>query len=116
MCTSDRPRDVVNIQDITAENTQNRKTYSAIYVHQLRAFLDAAEDVDVDPDVIDDLLEGFEDGEEEEETQENDHDEDGDSEDLALLVHDQHTPLVDLDGLEIETAVIKQLQQQGMLI
>ncbi|OAX38880.1 SIR2-domain-containing protein [Rhizopogon vinicolor AM-OR11-026] len=115
MYKSDRPRDAVNVQDTTAETTQNRKTYSVIYAHQLRAFIDAAEDVDVDPDVIEDLLEGLEDGEEEDETQESDHDEDGDSEDLALLVREQHTPVEenDLDDLEMETAVVKELQREA---
>ncbi|OJA08589.1 hypothetical protein AZE42_04566 [Rhizopogon vesiculosus] len=114
MYKSDRPQDAVNVQDTTTETTQNRKTYSAIYAHQLRAFIDAAEDVDVDPDVIEDLLEGLEDGEEEEETQESDHDEDGDSEDLALLVREQHTPVEnDLDDLEMETAIVKELHREA---
>jgi DNA-binding transcriptional MerR regulator len=117
MYKSDRPQDAVNVQDTTTETTQNRKTYSAIYAHQLRAFIDAAEDVDVDPDVIEDLLEGLEDGEEEEETQESDHDEDGDSEDLALLVREQHTPVEnDLDDLEMETAIVKELHREGTCV
>ena len=122
MCSSDRPQDACNTQNTASENKHHSRTYSALYVHQLRAFINAAEDVDVDSDTIEDLLEGLEDVEEQDDTQQSDNDEDEDEdedfENLTLLVHKQYSPIEDndLDGLEIETTLIEKLQREGTYV
>jgi len=117
MCSSDRPQDACNAQNIASENKHHSRTYSAIYVHQLRAFINAAEDVDVDSDTIEDLLEGLEDVEGQDGTQQSDDDEDEDFENLALPVHKQCSiEDDDLDGLEMETTLIEKLQREGTYV
>ncbi|KAG2040118.1 DHS-like NAD/FAD-binding domain-containing protein [Suillus americanus] len=116
MRTSNGQPNVPNVHETAAENNGKPKAYGALYALQLRAFIDAAEDVDVDPDTIEDLLEGLEDGDGEEEIQESDLDEDIDSESLALPAHDQHSAIEgsgDLDDLEVETEVIERLKQEA---
>ncbi|KAG1738844.1 DHS-like NAD/FAD-binding domain-containing protein [Suillus paluster] len=114
MCTSDGQPDPPSVQETAAENRENIKTYSALYALQLRAFIDAADDVDVDPDTIEDLLEGL--GEGEEEVEGSDLDEDLDSGSLAVPVHDQDSAIEesgDLGDLEMETEVIEQLKREA---
>ncbi|KAG1864803.1 DHS-like NAD/FAD-binding domain-containing protein [Suillus subluteus] len=116
MRTSNGQPDVSNVHEAAAENNGKPKAYSALYALQLRAFIDAAEDVDADPDIIEDLLEGLEDGDGEEEIQESDLDEDLDSESLALPAHEQHSAREgsgDLDDLEVETEVIERLKREA---
>lgn len=116
MCTSNGQPNVSNVHETAAENDGKQKAYSALYALQLRAFINAAEDVDVDPDTIEDLLDGLEDGDGEEEVHESDLDEDLDLESLALPAHEQHSAIEesgDLDDLEMETEVIKRLKQEA---
>lgn len=119
MCTLNGQHNVPNDHETAARDNGKPKTYSALYALQLRAFIDAAEDVDVDPDTIEDLLEGLEDRDEEEEVQESDLDDDSDSENLALPAHERHSAIEesgDLDDLEVETEVIEQLKREGRYI
>ncbi|KAG2110591.1 DHS-like NAD/FAD-binding domain-containing protein [Suillus discolor] len=116
MCTLNGQHNVPNDHETAARDKGKPKTYSALYALQLRAFIDAAEDVDVDPDTIEDLLEGLEDEDEEEEVQESDLDDDLDSENLALPAHERHSAVEesgDLDDLEVETEVIEQLKREA---
>jgi NAD-dependent histone deacetylase SIR2 len=116
MCTLNGQPNVPNVHETATENNGKPQAYSALYALQLRAFIDAAEDVDVDPDTIEDLLEGLEDGDGEEEVQESDLDEDLDPESLALPAHEQHSAIEesgDLDDLEVDTEVIERLKREG---
>ncbi|KAG1793087.1 DHS-like NAD/FAD-binding domain-containing protein [Suillus plorans] len=116
MCTLNGQHNVPNDHETAARDNGKPKTYSALYALQLRAFIDAAEDVDVDPDTIEDLLEGLEDRDEEEEVQESDLDDDSDSENLAFPAHERHSAIEesgDLDDLEVETEVIEQLKREA---
>jgi NAD-dependent histone deacetylase SIR2 len=93
-----------------------RTSNGQLYALQLRAFINAAEDVDVDPDTIEDLLEDLEDGDGEEEIQESDLDEDLDPEILALSAHEQYNVVEesgDLDDLKVETEVIERLKREA---
>ncbi|KAG2125059.1 DHS-like NAD/FAD-binding domain-containing protein [Suillus clintonianus] len=114
MCTSNGQP---NVRETAGDNNGKPKEYSALYALQLRAFINAAEDVDADPDVIDDLLEGLGDvDEEEEEVQESDLDDDLDPESPALPAHEQHSAIEehsDLGDLEVETEVIEQLKREA---
>lgn len=116
MCTLNEQPNVPNVHETATENNGKPKAYSALYALQLRAFIDAAEDVDVDPDTIEDLLEGLEDGDGEEEVQESDLDEDLDSDSLTLPAHEQHSAIEEsgnLDDLEVETEVIERLKREA---
>ncbi|KAG1764002.1 DHS-like NAD/FAD-binding domain-containing protein [Suillus occidentalis] len=116
MCTLNGQPNVLNVHETATDNNGKPKAYSALYALQLRAFVDAAEDVDVDPDTIEDLLEGLEDGDGEEEVQESDLDEDLDSDSLTLPAHEQHSAIEEsgnLDDLEVETEVIERLKQEA---
>lgn len=116
MCTLNGQPNVPNVHETATENNGKPKAYSALYALQLRAFIDAAEDVDVDPDTIEDLLEGLEDGDGEEEVQESDLDEDLDSDSLTLPAHEQHSAIEEsgnLDDLEVETEVIERLKREA---
>lgn len=116
MCTLNGQPNVPNVHETATDNNEKPKAYSALYALQLRAFVDAAEDVDVDPDTIEDLLEGLEDGDGEEEVQESDLDEDLDSDSLTLPAHEQHSAIEEsgnLDNLEVETEVIERLKQEA---
>ncbi|KAG1780780.1 DHS-like NAD/FAD-binding domain-containing protein [Suillus placidus] len=116
MCTSNGQPNVSNVHETAAENDGKPKAHSALYALQLRAFINAAEDVDVDPDTIEDLLDGLEDGDGEEEVYESDVDEDLDLESLALPAHEQHSVIEesgDLDDLEMETEVIERLKREA---
>jgi NAD-dependent histone deacetylase SIR2 len=116
MRTSNGQPNVSNVHETAAENNRKPKEYSALYALQLRAFINAAEDVDVDPDTIEDLLEDLEDGDGEEEIQESDLDEDLDPEILALSAHEQYNVVEesgDLDDLKVETEVIERLKREG---
>jgi NAD-dependent histone deacetylase SIR2 len=116
MRTSNGQPNVSNVHETAAENNRKPKEYSALYALQLRAFINAAEDVDVDPDTIEDLLEDLEDGDGEEEIQESDLDEDLDPEILALSAHEQYNVVEesgDLDDLKVETEVIERLKREA---
>ncbi|KAG2142866.1 DHS-like NAD/FAD-binding domain-containing protein [Suillus bovinus] len=115
MCTLNGQHNVPSVHETTTENNGKPKAYSALYALQLRAFVDAAEDVDVDPDTIEDLLEGLEDEDEDEEVQESELGEDSDSESLPFPAGERHSAMQEsgnLDDLEVETEVIEQLKRE----
>lgn len=93
-------------------------TLSPLHALQLRAFLSAAEDVEVDPDTIKDLLEGLSDDICSEMTELDSDGETSDTEDLSLLVQEQCTPpavagTADLEDGDTESPEIRALEEEG---
>lgn len=93
------------------------KSLSPLHALQLRAFLSAAEDVEVDPDTIEDLLEGLSDDVCTEMTELDSDTETSDTEDLSLIVQEQCTPAVvciaDLEDGDTEPSEIRALEEEG---
>lgn len=99
-------------------NTKS-KPLSPIHALQLRAFLGAAEDVEVDPDTIEDLLEGLSEDVCAEMTELDSDAETSDTEDFSLLVNEQSTPaaivgLAELEDGNIDPSEIRALEEEGM--
>lgn len=90
---------------------------SPLHALQLRAFLSAAEDVEVDPDTIEDLLEGLSDDVCTEMTELDSDTEDSDTEDLSLLVQEESTSAVvgiaDLEDGDIAPSQFRALEEEG---
>lgn len=94
------------------------KSLSPLHALQLRAFLSAADDVEVEPDTIEDLLEGLSDDVCTEMTDVDSDEETSDTEDLSLLVQEQCTPsavvgIADLEDGDIEPSEIRALEEEG---
>ncbi|KAI9573817.1 DHS-like NAD/FAD-binding domain-containing protein [Boletus coccyginus] len=94
-------------------------TLSPLHALQLRAFLGAAEDVEVDPDTIEDLLEGLSDDICSEMTELDSDGETSDTEDLSLLVQEQCTPpavagTADLEDGDTESLEIRALEEEAI--
>lgn len=94
------------------------KPLSPLHALQLRAFLNAAEDVEVDPDTIEDLLEGLSEDVCTEMTELDSDAETSDTEDLSLLVQEQCTPsavigITDLEDGDMDHSEIRALEEEG---
>ncbi|KAF8141958.1 DHS-like NAD/FAD-binding domain-containing protein [Boletus edulis] len=95
------------------------KPLSPLHALQLRAFLSAAEDVEVDPDTIEDLLDGLSDDVCTEMTEFDSDAESSDTEDLSLLVQEQCIPpaivdIADLEDGDIEPSEIRALEDEAI--
>ncbi|KAF8552715.1 DHS-like NAD/FAD-binding domain-containing protein [Imleria badia] len=94
------------------------KPLSPLHALQLRAFLSAAEDVEVDPDTIEDLLEGLSDDVCTEMTELDSDTETSDTEDLSLIVQEQCAPPavvdMDLEDGDIEPSEIRALEEEAI--
>ncbi|KAG8215049.1 DHS-like NAD/FAD-binding domain-containing protein [Butyriboletus roseoflavus] len=94
------------------------KPLSPLHALQLRAFLNATEDVDVDPDTIEDLLEGLSEDVSTEMTELDSDTETSDTEDLSLLVQENCTPAVvgiaDLEDGGIDTSDLRALEEEAI--
>ncbi|KAF9219745.1 SIR2-domain-containing protein [Gyrodon lividus] len=94
------------------------KALSPLHALQLRAFLNAAEDIDVDPDTIEDLLEGLSDDVRSEVTEFESDVEDSDTEELSVPVHEQRSPHAlngneDLEDGDIDPSEIRALEEEA---
>lgn len=94
------------------------KPLSPIHALQLRAFLGAAEDVEVDPDTIEDLLDGLSEDVCTEMTELDSDAETSDTEDVSLLIHEQTTPpavigTAELEDSDIDPSEIRALEEEG---
>ncbi|EGO20743.1 hypothetical protein SERLADRAFT_442077 [Serpula lacrymans var. lacrymans S7.9] len=99
------------------------KQKSTLFELQVRAFLDAAEDVDVDTDTLEDLLEdlGDEGSENGDEDEQNDAVGVSDTEDVCPLVHEQHHNSGGQDsqaeesdeGLDLDMSELKEYEQES---
>lgn len=93
------------------------KPLSPLHALQLRAFLSAAEDVEVDPDTIEDLLEGLSEDVCTEMTEVDSDTETSDTEDISLLVQEQYTPtavgVADLEDGDLDAPEIRALEEEG---
>jgi hypothetical protein len=91
------------------------KAPSPLHLLQLRAFLNAAEDVDVDPDTIEDLLEGLSDDVRSEVTECDSDVEDSETEELS--VPQRSPPAVDdneaMEDSDIDPSEIRALEEEG---
>ncbi|KAG9309460.1 DHS-like NAD/FAD-binding domain-containing protein [Chiua virens] len=92
---------------------------SPTHAMQLRAFLNASEDVEVDPDTIEDLLEGLSEDICTEMTDLDSDSETSDTEDLPLLVQEESTSstavsVAELEDSDIDPSEIRALEEEAI--